>query len=236
MLRLAEAGLPGRDFVLTATNAAMTQWVKRVASTGDVQRNYQVMLMEHLDFAAEEAVLCTIHGFRHTLVCAGAQLRQQGHVNTEGMEALGHWNPGSSMPRRYDNAAGVTELATRATITEALARGWAPAAEEELPMAYRPVNKDAASGSGTRNRKRPRDEMLVPEEIYKERVAVRNTTSGKLHWTCGTGLSLCAWWKCGTAEEPASIAEFLATKEEQKIWTGEQWCKLCAKAAARPGA
>ena len=81
-----------------------------------------------------DAVEYTPHSFRHVLIVAGQQLRSSGVVRSEDIESLGHWQPGSAMPRAYDSEAGVSELQTRVAIMDAVRTGWRPVREGELPI------------------------------------------------------------------------------------------------------
>ena len=128
----------------------MTRWEHRIAEYNDLLKALHIILMEYFGMSAEQAVPYTLHGFRHTMVVAGAQLRQQKMVSTEGMESLGHWERGSAMPNRYDTAAGVTELGTRLTITNAIRAGWRPAAEGEAPYRSRYTRHEAGNDSVNR--------------------------------------------------------------------------------------
>ena len=82
------------------------------------------------------AMSLTPYSFRHIVVGLGRQLQIRGGVTVEGMESLGHWERGSSMPALYDSQSGVTDLSARTSIVSALAKGWSPAKNGELFSKY----------------------------------------------------------------------------------------------------
>ena len=63
------------------------------------------------------------HSFRHFLVESGQQLRALSVCDSTDLEKVGHWCKGSSMPDRYDNASGTSELMARLKIVDALRKG-----------------------------------------------------------------------------------------------------------------
>ena len=95
---LQAAGLPGEDYLLNACNTTMDAWLPRPAEYDDFRRALHFLLIKYANKSPEEAVGYAPHGFRHVLIVAGQQLRSQGVVDQEGLEALGHWEPGSRCP------------------------------------------------------------------------------------------------------------------------------------------
>ena len=130
---MAREDLPGDDYMLKAPTAALDDWLQRPAEYADVRRGLHLILMVSFGMPAIDAVVYNPHGFRHVMVTAGQQLRALGHLADADMEVLGHWTKNSSMPRKYDAAAGVTELHVRSTLMQAFRTGWRPATEGCLP-------------------------------------------------------------------------------------------------------
>ncbi len=146
---LNRAGMPGPDFILCAANSSLDEWLSRPAHYEDFRRALHLLLMKYVDMSADEAVRYNPHSFRHFLVTAGTQLRFQGALVSEGLESLGHWRPGSAMPRNYDSEKGVTELSTRTVIVEALRAGWRPSAEGEVVRSATTTSSAPCSSSSS---------------------------------------------------------------------------------------
>ena len=192
------AGLPGDDFLLKAVNVAVDEWLNRPAEYADMRRALHVILVLHLDFPVEEAVTYNPHGFKHVLVTSAQQLRTHGLVSEDDIERLGHWAKGSRMPRDYDSAAGVSELATRSAVLQQIRRGWRPGEDGMLPPA--PVE---------------------PKEETIEECAVGHKRRKTIHkWKGGT-VSLCKWWSCGSRSRPSADALFQEVPDHWKK------CHMC---------
>ena len=113
MTQLCMAGLPGKDYIITGVNTQLDCWLHRRANYGDIARSLRAILVTIASVPHDMALTLTPHSFRHFLVGPGRQLQIQGVVTVEGMESLGHWERGSSMPALYDSQSGVTELSAR---------------------------------------------------------------------------------------------------------------------------
>jgi len=111
----------------------MDDWLERPAEYADIRRSLHLLLIAFLGLPPGEAVTYNPHGFRHTLVSIGQQLRSYGIISEPDLEILGHWSKGSDMPRRYDSAKGVTELRARTTLMETVRTSWRPAKNGSLP-------------------------------------------------------------------------------------------------------
>ena len=130
---LVMCGLPGPDYVLRAPNSRGDTWLDRPADFADARRMLHLMLMVYMGMKAEDAVTYNPHGFRHVLVSVGQQPKTFGIVKEGDLEVIGHWSRGSSMPRKYDAGAGVTEMCIRTTLLQQIRQGWRPASEGSLP-------------------------------------------------------------------------------------------------------
>ena len=76
LARLAEAGLPGPDFILLAPTSDMRGFTNRLARFQDVQNAMRMILMsDPLKFSAEVALSYSLHSWRHLYNTAGRQLR-----------------------------------------------------------------------------------------------------------------------------------------------------------------
>ena len=134
--QLQSADLLGLDYILPGFNTRFDKWFHRRATYSDVANALQAILVTSCGLKFEEARQITPHSCRHFLVSPGRQLQLEGHVTSEGLESLGHWEHGSSMPIAYDSAAGVTEFSTRCKIVNALSAGWRPASTGEVAAIY----------------------------------------------------------------------------------------------------
>ena len=102
------------------------------ASYPDLNHALRAMLVTQCGLSSQAAAMQTPHGFRGVLNAAGQPLRRQGHVDSEGLESLGHRQRGSMMPGKYDAAGGVSELDTRIVIVGTSLEGGAPARDGDL--------------------------------------------------------------------------------------------------------
>ena len=213
---LESAGLPGPDFTLNATNNAMDSWLPRAAEYGDFRRALHLLLVTYARLPADTAVEFTPHGFRHVLIIAGQQLRQEGLVQAEGLESLGHWEPGSRMPRAYDTESGVTELGTRHVISEAIRTGWRPVDEGSLPVAV--VVSDRGQLPLHQRGKRLRDARDEGRSSGADGspyrgvlVPVGHRRRQRVHFVEPPAVTtVCGWWSCGSGLDPSP----------DSIWTG----------------
>ena len=190
---LSESGLLGPDFILNAVNEPMDKWLSRPAEYDDFRRVLHAMLIMYAGLSPDVAVGYNPHGFRHVMVTAASQVRLSHHIPDAGLESLGHWAPGSSMPRKYDSEAGVTELATRKLVHDAIRSGWKPAREGELPSSV-PGSSNDFSVCGSRACTVSDSENLQPYQC----VMVASTTRKRNHLVQkDSGVTVCRWWKCG---------------------------------------
>ena len=200
-----------------APNVTLDAGLNRPARYHDFSCALHLLLMIYGRETPKSVVEFTPHGFRHVQATAGAPLAAQGVVKNEALEALGHWEKGSKMPARYDAASCVTELQTRKTITDVLKTGWRPAEDGSLPVPATPAVDRMACPST------PITAMVAPQihavtaEIkgltktpeVAARMMVLNTQRKKLHLVAPPSTaSMCGWWRCGTAAEPARNAVF----------------------------
>ena len=178
---LAEEGLPGDDFILFAPDSTMSGWINRPAEYHDLRRSLHLMLHLYCNVAMDDAVTYNPHSFRHFLLESAQQLRAVNVCSTNELERLGHWSAGSSMPDKYDNASGVSELQARHRVLEALRSGWHPVPEGALPRAP----------SGTKS-----ERGLVAHRLTK----IVHAVQGDARKT------VCGKWTCGTADDPGRFA------------------------------
>jgi hypothetical protein len=198
MEELNTHGLPGSDFVLLATSSSLDSWINRPAEYADVRRALHVILMSQCGMTATEAVSYSPHGFRHVLITIGQQLRTLGLVSEDDIERLGHWEKNSSMVRRYDTSAGVSELSTRASLLRTVRDGWRPVANGSLPNPL-PMTPGAVSlPKGIPQTPRPCTYVLVAHEKRKR---VHHVSSQRRMTACGMRT-------CGTRCSPAAHARF----------------------------
>ena len=174
-----------------APNGALDDWLPRPATYSDLRRSLHFLLVVGCGMSVDDAITYNPHGFRHILVTAGQQLKSLGLMVEGEIEVLGHWDKGSSMPAKYDSAAGVTELKARSTILSAFRSGWRPAEDGEVPR------HPHASSSST----------LVCSQDPS--IVVINSISGRAHRVMpGCSRTICKWWTCGTPDLPAKDAVF----------------------------
>ena len=197
----------------------------------DFDRALKLLLMVHAGETPETVVEFTPHSCRHVQVTAGSQLAAQGLVTDKSMETLGQWEPGSKMPKRYDSAACVSELRTRATISDAIRSGWRPVEDGSLPVP--PTPGACVYGAPAT----PKTALNAPTVISDsgssaavEQVTtytVVNVRKRKAHCVTSTSrLSICKWFTCGTVAEPAPGASF------GDIGTAEK-CAICFRDGMR---
>ena len=73
--QLAEAGLPGMDFVMLKADNSFQKFVGKVATCTDCQASLHVLLMmPPLSFTAQQAATFNPHGWRHVFTTACKQL------------------------------------------------------------------------------------------------------------------------------------------------------------------
>ena len=145
------------------------------------------------------------------------QLAAQGLMTDSALERLGHWEKGSKMPRHYDSEACVTELQTRKTVTSAYRGGWRPASDGSMPAPATPamgtlVSPTTPAAAPTAPMAAPqleKAEQAGSEPVSGTAVKVFNTQRRKYHLVVPPNVkSRCFFWTCGTAEKPASNADF----------------------------
>ena len=162
LLALAEHHLPGDDFLVYGVNADCSAFVERVAETDDVQRAYQMLLqLPPINFTSSEAVEYTFHGLRHSYVTAQTQF----DASAPGLEDMGHWEPGSKMPARYNSRACVRELKLRNEVVMTVRDGWRVADPFCLP--HKRVTK----------KKRKRSSLQCPKQSAFAVASTRVTAS-----------------------------------------------------------
>ena len=214
MEELQENGLPGKDFVLLAPSATMDRWLDRPAEYADVRRALHFILMSQCGMTASEAVTYSPHGFRHLLITIGQQLRTQGVVTEGDIERLGHWAKDSSMVRRYDTSAGVSELSARSTLLRAVREGWRPVSDGTLPnplpstpgaqalvrsIPQTPISYGRAAPAGRVGQAVPSGRPCF--------IRVGHRTRKRVHLVSEPHrVSMCGMWTCGTRSDPVAHA------------------------------
>ena len=148
---MAEANLPGNDFVILAPNKEWTGFKERIADFYDAQAAMRALLiMGGMDATAAMEFSC--HSWRHLYPTAGRQL----DLNPDHINSMGHWAHGSGMAAKYDSMACVSELVQKVKVRDAFVGGWAlvdpgcvPAMEEGTvpqpshpPKASHPMRSD----------------------------------------------------------------------------------------------
>ena len=199
---LESFGMPGTDFMLLAVSKDLTLFKDKVATYSDGINALRALLVL-AGMPPDEAMGFTLHSWRHLFPTAARQLRLPEHEQVE----LGHWATGSSMPRRYDSAACVTELIAKSAVSSALRAGWAIAAPGCVPRA--PPTAEVLPPLKHAKRAKTRNERVPfsPVSVTKA-VKVIHVLSGKVHmWTSGERTA-CAKWKCGTSSAPTCHALF----------------------------
>ena len=140
------------------------------------------MLMIYMEVPPLQAVEFNPHGFRHTMVMIGQQLKTFGVIREDDLDRLGHWSKGSSMPRHYDSVAGVSELGVRVALLNQIRSGWRPVGEGCLPP--------------------------PPLRVGTGAVKVGQSKQYRIHLWTSWDKTLCGWWKCGHSARPEKNAMF----------------------------
>ncbi len=192
LLELKSCDLPGSDFLVWAPNSTLDAWLERPAEYADLRRALHFMLIVYKGYPASTAATYNPHSFKHVLVTAAQQLRTFGVVTEDDIERLGHWSKGSSMPRNYDSAAGVSELVTRTKVINQLRAGWRPVAEGDLPRAPLAAQDVGRGSAGT---------MVDP-------IRVGHAKRKMAHLWIGGRKTMCGWWTCGSVDDPVDGAIF----------------------------
>jgi len=134
----------------------------------------------------------------HSLITTGQQLRTLRVVTEGDIERLGHWARDSSMVRRSDTSAGVSELSTRTALLRAVREGWRPVANCSLPSPL-PMTPGAQSlARGCPQTPRPRAYLRVGHAKRKR----------KHHVSDMHRVTVCGMWTCGSRSDPAAHALF----------------------------
>ena len=132
-LCLAENNLPGVDFTVFGVNETRDTRLHQPGSYADCNKALSLLLQcPEVGLDANEACTYTVHNFKHFQIACVLQLMPSA---TSVHEDMGHWSVNSSMPRRYNSAACSRELIGRATVVDAIRKGWTPAGMGELPKA-----------------------------------------------------------------------------------------------------
>jgi hypothetical protein len=201
---LQSAAMPGPDFVVFATTRDFVSFTSRIGSYSDgVNAMRALLILSGLSSA--DALRFTLHSWRHLFPTAARQLRIPEHEQVE----MGHWATGSSMPRRYDSAACVTELIAKTAATSAFKAGWQLAEAGCVPVEP-PAMSRCPEVVTAKQKKRKTQKLLVPslETSVSKSIRVVNYVSGKVHlWSYGTR-TLCRRWICGSPDTPSSSAVF----------------------------
>ena len=237
---LRSAGLPGKDFIVQSPSPSWTHFKNKPASYNDVASAMRALLLIK-DMPATEALCFTPHSWRHVYPTLGRQLQ----LSDEQMTDVGHWTVRSGMPRRYDAAACVTELAAKSFILSAVAEGWKPVPEGcvPCPAPQTPVGIGPTSSSSLKTDNttitspkifaacdQDEEEEQIRDEsgtsISPSFMLVINTESSMQHiYTMGTRTA-CGVWTCGTPQEPVDKAIFHKTTELKDMSLVCQRCKL----------
>jgi hypothetical protein len=228
---LSEAGLPGRDFVLTAASYDMQTFTRRIARYNDgVGLMRALLILSGME--ADVSLRFTLHSWRHLMPTMARQLRPPEHEQVE----IGHWSTGSGMPRRYDSAACVTELGAKLSISSAVSGGWAPVAAgcvaTDAPAPILPV-LPRAKGNFAKARARKHELKETSRitksdvEILDAGVQVVNFSTGKVHlWRMGHS-SICSLYKCGTPDSAATSASFCKPGLKVEDTVSTPFCRQC---------
>ena len=225
LMELKRCGMPGHDFLIRAPNSTLDRWLSRPATYADFNRAWHLLLMVYGGESPQTVVEYTPHGCRHIQVTAATQLAAQGLLGDTALEAIGHWERGSKMPRHYDTAKCVTELQARKSVTDAVRSGWRPAEDGNLPMPATPAMQSGPC-PGTPNLLSGRMRSIAESNVQKtdvvvavaaKKVMVLNTQRRRVHLVDTTKkTSVCGWWSCGSRVEPAWNADFNASMVETK--------------------
>ena len=231
---LAEVDLPAKDFILKAPTPDLRGLTERIASYDNVACVMRAILMM-TGMSAGEAVRYTPHSWRHLYPTLGRQL----NLPESQLNEVGHWAPGSGMPRRYDAAACVSELAAKASITGAIASGWTPVGPgcvprpaPATPSCKAPATPQLTHAPGSARVKKlrtsPRANSRVKdhsdEPLLQSFQPVLHRASGKIHCYLHGSTPVCGTWTCGSTAMPVAKAAFQVAEEELQRST---WCKSC---------
>ena len=221
LAELRDNGMPGPDYLIRAPNASLNRWLQRPARYADFSRALHLLLMVYGGETPSTVVDYTPHGCRHVQVTAAAQLVSQGLLTDAAVEVLGHWEKGSKMPRVYNDAACVTELATRRIVLDSFRSGWRPATDGSLPAPATPAmvrnripgtpslavakpqqfDRSSDAGPKVNDRMNPTTPMGVSTVV--------NTRRNKAHRVQQpNATSVCGFYTCGSALNPAPNARF----------------------------
>ena len=207
---LEDNNMPGEDFVVLAVSRDLTKFTSRIGAYNDGVNTLRALLV--LDgMEPRDALQFTLHSWRHLFPTAARQLRLPEHEQVE----IGHWATGSSMPRRYDSAACVTELIAKTVITDAFRSGWELAEPGCVPSPAPLVSRAPACVTSCSTNPQKKRKILVPivPDAVVDTVKVVHFVSGKVHiWHTGIR-TLCSKWKCGSPGEPSSNAMFASTHD-----------------------
>ena len=220
---LEDNDMPGEDFVVLAVSRDLTRFTQRIGAYSDGVNTLRALLV--LDgMEPKVALQFRLHSWRHLFPTAARQLRLPEHEQVE----IGHWATGSSMPRRYDSAACVTELIAKTVITEAFRSGWALAEPGCIPSPPPSVSRAPVCviPCVTAQKKRRKTSVPIISDPVVEPIKVVHLCSGKVHiWHSGIR-TLCSKWKCGSPGEPSSSAIF-ATPSDSTCSSSSDNCKDC---------
>ena len=201
---LQSAEMPGQDFVVYATRRDFSSFTTRIGTYTDGVNAMRSLLI--LSGMTPENALCfTLHSWRHLFPTAARQLRLPEHEQVE----IGHWATGSSMPRRYDSAACVTELIAKTAVTSAFKSGWQIADAGCVPSAPPAMSRCPAVVVEKRLKRKTQVPLVstVDSPVTKS-TRVVNYVTGKVHfWSYGKR-TLCRMWLCGSPDDPSSNAVF----------------------------
>ena len=220
MAELRENGMPGPDYLIRAPNASLDRWLDRPARYADFSRALHLLLMVYGGETPSTVVDYTPHGCRHVQVTAAAQLVSQGLLTDAAVEVLGHWGKGSKMPRTYNDAACVTELATRSIVLDSFRSGWRPAANGSLPAPATPAmvrntipgtplttiatqraERSSDTGAKVNDRVNPTTHTKVLTVVNTRRKMAHRVRPPSVTTTCG-------FYTCGSALNPTQNAVF----------------------------
>lgn len=233
---LAEAGLPGKDFVLAAASFDMQTFTRRIARYSDGVGLMRALLVLS-GMEAEASLKFTLHSWRHLMPTMARQLRLPEHEQVE----IGHWATGSSMPRRYDSTACVTELGAKFTISSAVSNGWTPvgagcvAAAPPVPLPAsppaavlpRPKGNFAKAKPCKMKPSKPSRVISSDLKVLDASVQVVHFGTGKVHlWKMGMS-TICSAWKCGSPDDAADAASFCKAGTVISDTAGTPYCRLC---------
>jgi len=236
LTQLTKAGLPGPDFLLKAPSLDLRSFKASVATYSDVSAVMRALLMLSGSDAAE-ALAFTPHSWRHIYPTMGRQLQ----VPDAQLEDVGHWKANSGMPRRYDSAACVTELAVKSSILSAVAAGWTPVASGCVPLPApatpAPATPALAAAPSTPSGPPVKRRCAAPshnphiqhhpgEHILTDDTRVLNKDSSLCHFYAGNASTRCGTWRCGTPAAPAANADFLDAAAA-KATLQQAICKKC---------